>query len=349
MARSGRLSNAFVVSVTTIIASALVVYPVLGAIDWQLEDSSDTRVVVYNATVPDAERLQQRAVDLVLEHRKVVDVTQVGASPIEGLAAWPDTRPDVVFLVDAYGVYLDDLPDGSEFDSRLLTDPLGDQVAADLADWIDRGTFVYGEFNILHAPTPAEVSEQFQALFRVDATGWVGRWFEDLSDVGPSIRILGDGEWPNGEGLILVSGPVGDRDRSPALIVLRDDDLSGGPPRLSGVTLDGSDIDGVPVTDWFAVIEPDDMTEVALWLELPVSSSAAESLAAAGIPSRLPLLVADERSAYFAANVSRTSAQFPMRRISGALALLRALPQSNDAALFYRATAPTLDWILDSR
>lgn len=99
--------------------------------------------------------------------------------------------------------------------------------------------------------------------------------------------------------------------------------------------------------DWFSLITPADSADVLMWLDLPITGSTADALEARGIPSRTPLLVATERSAYFAANMSRTSAEFPMRAISGSLEVLRSLPQSDDAASFYRVTAPTLTWIID--
>lgn len=349
MARSGRIANVVVVTFTVIAALALVVYPVVGAIDWQLADSDDATVLVYNTTVPDEDRLQQRAVDLVLDHRKVEDILTVGA--VAGgldIGAWPDQSPDVVFLIDAYGVYLDDIPGIGRANVGLLTQPLGDPVAPDLERWVTEGTFVYAEFNVLHAPTPADVSERFQSLFGIDATGWVGRWFENLSEVSPAIRALSTGPWPEGDaGLIFVGGPVGTRTLEPQLIVLTEDELGSGVPVISGRTPDGRELVTTPMLDWFSLIETADSADVLMWLELPVEgSAAAEDLGDLGIPSRMPLLVMGDRTAYFAANMSRTSAEFPTRRISGALDVMRLLPQTDDAASFYRVTAPTMDWIL---
>lgn len=349
MARSGRAANIALLAVAAVVGAALVAYPVVGAISWRLAEPSEQTVVVYNTTVPDEERLQQRAVDLVLEYRKLTRVRFVGAAPggID-IGAWPTEPPDIVFLVDAYGVYLEDLPGIGRANVGLLTQPLGDPVAPDLETWLEQGTFVYGEFNILHAPTPPDISERFQDLFGVDATGWVGRWYDDLSDAGTAIRQLHDGPWPEGEeGLVLVSDSVGTTQRVPELVLLTGADVSGGPPTISGRSFDGRELVRVPMLDWFSLITPADSADVLMWLDLPITGSTADALEARGIPSRTPLLVATERSAYFAANMSRTSAEFPMRAISGSLEVLRSLPQSDDAASFYRVTAPTLTWIID--
>lgn len=352
MARPVRIRNVAILAAAAVATGVLVVYPVAGAITWQLTDLNPIDVLVYNTTVPTEDRLQQRAVDYVLEHLRVQEPRFVGAAP-GGLdiGLWPETPPDVVFLVDAYGVYLDDVSlEPGAAGTTLLTRPLGDPVAPDLEEWVLDGTFVYAEFNVLHQPTPADVSERFQALFGIDATGWVGHWYSDLDAVGANLRLLATGPFPaEGPGLVLVSQTVGDRLNEPRVMVISGSDLADGPPSISGFTPDGREVDGAPMLDWFAVVVPVDTAEVTMWLDLPVAPSAADALAALGIPSRTPILVLGDNTAYFAGNMSRTAAEFPLRRISGSLDLMRRLPQADEAAGFYRVTAPTIRWILESR
>lgn len=352
MARPGRAANAALLLAAAVAAMALVVYPVAGAIAWQLADPNPIDVVVYNTTVPTEERLQQRAVDLVLEHLKVEEPRFVGAAPgALDIGQWPETAPDVVFLVDAYGVYLDDVSLGSDAEgTTLLTRPLGDPVAPDLEAWVGQGTFVYAEFNVLHQPTPPDVSERFQDMFGIDATGWVGRWYSDVDEVGDNLRVLAGDVWPSeGPGLVLVSQSVGDRVNEPRVLVITGPDLTGGPPVITGSGADGGGLVSTPMLDWFSLIIPADPADATMWLDLPIDQSVADALAGLGINARTPMLILGDNTAYFAGNMSRTAAAFPTRGIFGALEVMRRLPQSDEAASFYRVTGPTLQWIVEGR
>ena len=351
MARSGRAANAVLLTVAGLAALALVVYPVVGAIAWQLAEPVTLDAVVYNTTVPTEERRQQRAVDLVLEHLKVEDTRFVGAAPGGvDIGRWPESAPDIVFLVDAYGVYLDDVTSDAEAaGTTLLTRPLGDPVAPDLESWRREGTFVYGEFNILHPPTPPDVSERLQDLFGIDATGWVGHWYPDLDQAGANLRALAGDAWPSsGPGLVLVSDSVGDRVNEPQVVVVAGSDLIDGPPMITGNTPDGTELASTPMLDWFSLVIPAETADVTMWLDLPIAPSAADALAGLGISSRTPLFILGDNTAYFAGNMSRTAAAFPTRGVAGALDLMRRLPQSDEAAAFYRVTAPTLRWIVET-
>ena len=349
--RRASITNVLILVLATAVSAALIGYPVVAAVAWWQADSRAGDVLVYNTTVPTEERRQQRAIDLVLEHLKLESVRFIGAEPGGfDVGAWPTSPPDTVFMIDAYGVYLDDLsldPEASA--TTLLTRPLGDPVAPDLEQWIEDGTFVYAEFNVLHAPTPPATSERFQDLFGIDATGWVGHWYSDLSEVGDNLRALAGDAWPagSGPGLVLVSQSVGDIVVPSQVIVVGGDDLAMGPPMITGTTPDGREIPPTPFLDWFSLIVPADAADVVMWLDLPIEPSAADALAGLGIAAQAPLLILGDRTAYFAGNMSRTAAEFPTRRLAGALEIMRSFPQSAEAAAFYRVTAPTMAWVLD--
>lgn len=352
MARSGRTANGVLLVVAALAGVMLVVTPVVGAIVWQVADPKPLDIVVYNTTVPTEERRQQRAVDLVLEHLKVEGIRFVGAAPggID-IGRWPDSAPDIVFLVDAYGVYLDDVsldPDASG--TTLLTRPLGDPVAPDLESWRDQGTYIYGEFNVLHPPTAPDVSERFQDLFGIDATGWVGHWYSDLAEVGDNLQDLAGDTWPAdvGPGLVLVAQSVGDRVMEPQVVVISGSDLTDGPPMITGFTPDGRELARTPMLDWFSLVIPSDSADVTMWLDLPMTPSAADALEGVGISARTPLFITGNNTAYFAGNMSRTAASFPTRGVAGALDVMQRLPQSDQAASFYRVTAPTFRWIVET-
>ena len=224
-----------------------------------------------------------------------------------------------------------------------------DPVAPDLEAWLEEGTFVYAEFNVLHPPTPPDVSERFQSLLSIDAVGWVGRWFPDVSQAGDAIKRIAGENWPEGDGpaLVLISQPVGTVVAPEQAIVIGGDDLVAGPPMITGRTIDGRELRPTPMLDWFSLIQPAESADVVMWLDLPITRSAADALTGLGISAQTPLLVLGDRTAYFAGNMSRTAAAFPTRRLAGALDLMQRLPQSDEAASFYRVTAPVMRWVIE--
>lgn len=344
-------TNTVVLGLAITVALMLVGYPVVGAIVWWRTPARSADVIVYNTTNPTDDLSQQRAIDLVVEHLKIEGTRFVGADP-GGLdvGRWPSQAPDAVFLVDAYGVYLDDVSlDPGAAGTTLLTRPLGDPVAPDLEAWSQAGTFVYGEFNILHPPTPPDVSERFQALFGVDALGWVGRWYADLAEVGENLQRLSREPWPTGgqPGLVLVAQSVGTVSQPEQIVVITGDDLGEGPPMITGTGIDGRPIRPTPMLDWFSLMESTESADVAMWLDLPINRSAADALTGLGVTARTPMLIIGDNTAYFAGNVSRTGAAFPTRRLAWSLDVMRLLPQSDQAAGFYRVVGPTMRWILE--
>ena len=104
----------------------------------------DLDLLVYDSTVFESDRRQHNGVGLMMTYLKVPfdnATDYVGSSP-GGLpfGTWPAERPDLVMLVDAYGVYVNDQADldrqkayhrqcmGCHIDTRKAGDASGPEL-----------------------------------------------------------------------------------------------------------------------------------------------------------------------------------------------------------------------------
>ena len=349
--RSG-WTNRFFLLLALVVGITIAGLPFSGWVAWMVAPDRPLDLLVYDSTVFTDERRQHNAVGLMMTYLKVPfdgDVDYVGTEP-GGLpfGAWPETQPELVLLVDAYGVYVNDEADIDENGEILISDTFPERFADDVAEWGSAGSIMMAEFNMMHEPTDAATSEILQDVFGIDATGWTGRAFEDLQDASDRLKELHYREWDyEGPGIILVGASAGDRAVDPVVEVLLPEHLGADAPRITGDVLNrGREID-ISYFSWFALISADVSADTELWLELPVNDRGAALLEERGVPQRSPFLVWTDNTVYAAGNVATTPAAFPARRIRGALPVLERIPASASAQMFYLVYAPLLERLVE--
>ena len=347
--RTERATHVVILTVVVSILLPLLLWPGVASLIWWLQPASGLDIVVYDQTVPDASFLEHASLGLALEYQKVPFSTEesfIGAAPGGApQGVWPGEAPDLVMLVDAYGVYLDEAGKVSDEGTRRITDVLGQGDAVRVANWAATGTVVYGEFNILGEPTPSPASQQLQDLFGVEQTGWAGRSFDDLSAVPDRLVELAGGTWDySGRGIVLLAPRSG----GATVVVLTSNELDKPFPVVEGV-LPGHDRSvSSRVDGWFEVIAAQPWVEVSMAMRLPVSDSGRTLLDAYGIPTEWPFLVQNGKSLYLAADASENSIEFPLRKMSGSAALMRVLPHSAQTEFFYRVYVPIVQWLVET-
>jgi hypothetical protein len=327
----------------------LLLWPAVASVVWWLGSASDLNIVVYDQTVPDASYLEHASLGLVLEYEKVpfsADDSFVGSAP-GGVphGTWPSEAPDLVMLVDAYGVYLDGAGQVSDQGTNRLTDALEVEDTDRVIDWAAQGTFVYGEFNILGEPTGSEASQRLQGLFGVEPTGWAGRVFDDLSSVPDRLVVLAGGTWDHtGAGIVLLA-PGSER---ASVVVLSAAELDDRLPVVEGNLPGAGRSTEARVGGWFEVVAVRPGAKADMWMRLPVTDSGRSLLDRHGIPPEWPFLVRSENSLYLAADASENSVEFPLRNMTGAATVMRVLPHSAQTEFFYRVYLPVVQWLIET-
>ncbi len=345
-----RAERAAHVTLSTLVVGVLVpvlLWPAVASLVWWLGSPSPVSVFVYDQTVADASYVEHASLGLALEYEKVAfrtDDTYLGAAPGgEPHGEWPASTPDLVMLVDAYGVYLDAEGNVHEEGTNRVTERLEATDAERVAGWVEDGSVLYGEFNILSEPTSPGASETLQHLFGVRRTGWAGRPFEELAEVPDRLQALAGGSWEwTGPGIVLVSdGP------SPARLLVLDEAMLAGTDLSVDGRLPESDREVTSeMTGWFEIVAAETTATVDLWFRLPVNELGRRRLDAHGVPERAPLVVRQGRSLYLAADASENHVDFPLRRMAGSPALLAVLPQNVEARFFYRLYLPIVQWLV---
>lgn len=347
--RTERATHIVILTVVLSLLLPLLLWPGLASLIWWLRDDREVGILVYDQTVPDASFIEHASLGLALEYLKVQFDTEdsfIGAAPGGApQGAWPSTAPDLAMLVDAYGVYLDDSGKVSDEGTRRITDALGTGDADRVVNWSGAGTVVYGEFNILGEPTASPASRQLQGLFGVELTGWAGRSFDDLAAVPDRLVDLAGGAWDHtGRGIVLLAPRVG----GARVVVLTSDHLEKSFPVVDGQLPGSARSVSARVDGWFEVITARPETKVHMSMELAVTDAGGSLLEQHGIPTEWPFLVQHGKSLYLAADASENSIEFPLRKMSGAAALMRALPQSAQSEFFYRVYVPVVQWLVET-
>lgn len=281
-----------------IVAFVLVVIAiVLGG--WQLKKPTSLNVTIVDRTVPTDDYAEHAGLTWLLGAQKYVkeDDTKytlqdyVGyhpekKQPIEKLPTnYDDT--DVVYLADTYGVYEEnetgDKP--KKIDGGLT-----------IEEWNamfkrldrDKPVTLITEFNTLAIPTDDKVRAHMSSVLGVQPSGWIGRYFTDLSFDNPDVpqwlkNQYKDKKWPySGKGYLIVN------EQQEKSFVLDEKDVDG------TLTLSFTDAgkeqfgltDSVPYRKWFEIVEEESSKNVLAYYDWDVQSSGKKKLRKYGVPEK---------------------------------------------------------------
>jgi hypothetical protein len=278
-------------------------------------------VVVLDKTVPFQTRIEHRSLYWLLGHLKIVDADwraydrdedYLGAfpGPVPGdrprktidLDAASARRAHLLYLVDTYGVYEEDLASGPEMKAALERSPkvyggLEPDEAEAVAAAIEAGRTVLAEFNTLASPTGRAARERMEDLLGVRWTRWIGRYFDRLEneqEVPEWLRDNYEREWGRGWDFT-----------GAGWVLLRDDSACevlkvGREVDPLGLTLErerpvdpllARAHDGVAYPFWFDVVEARPGARTIASYRWHVTAQGRQRLEARGLPARFPAVV----------------------------------------------------------
>lgn len=344
------------------------------------------RVVVVDKTVPFRNWLEHRSLYWLMEHLGAVrpdgvpyDVASdyLGAHPPEKPGDPPERTDDLtdghlrgadlLYFVDTYGVYEEDLASGERMEAALERSPrlYGGTAPAEAEAaraFVERGGTAIAEFNSLGSPTEPEARGAMEELFGVRWTHWIGRYFphlEDRDEVPGWLRRVYEAEWKvpwefDGPGYVLTRD-----DRF--VEVLRVGDESG----LIGLTIEidapGDPVlrdarSGVPYPYWFDVVEADVRAEVLASFRWSLKAQGQERLRVRGLPVRFPAVVRTHRpdpagtTYYFGGDFADNPLREGRVPFAGYLRFRRFIEGAklapSEEAFFWRLYAPMMGAIL---
>jgi hypothetical protein len=281
---------------------------------WQFSDSRELDVAVLDNTVPDTSYREHKGLFWVLNNQKYVesDGSRYGSPedyygfvPLEDyqyeIQELPDPiDADLVYIADSYGVYEREFygenPEGAR--SELIYGGMASGELDKIEQAVGASTPLVAEFNTFGSPTTTSVKERLYDLLGVRWTGWIGRYFFDLTEgvevpqwaVENHERQYGR-EWTfKGPGVLFAD----ETDR--IVVLVEGTDIAGGVCEIM-FTDAGTERFGISDTVrynyWFDIIELDDASSLARF-SLALTDLGITKLSAFDIPAEFPAVTRHE-------------------------------------------------------
>nr|WP_299743289.1 hypothetical protein [uncultured Rossellomorea sp.] len=279
---------------------------------WQVKKEKDLDLLVIDKTVPDTTYREHKGLMWLLNQQKYVQTNgdrydlkkdYVGFVPnknqtfdIKNIPPSTD-RYDAVYIADTYGVYEEEFHNENVSGKRSskLYGGLTDQDMEVLRDMaMNDGKTLIAEFNSMAQPTEEATRKKFYSLFNLEWSGWIGRYFPELtnSEVPEWVRDnyekqYGESYQFTGPGYVLVD----EKDR---LVVLDKDDI-GKKGVVFSTTPQGEEFIGEEISTaysyWFDIVEAINPDEVMANYTLSLSESGKDTMKALNLPVTFPAVV----------------------------------------------------------
>ncbi|RYG40898.1 MAG: hypothetical protein EOO01_26345 [Chitinophagaceae bacterium] len=233
------------------------------------------------------------------------------------------------YFTDTYGVFSNEWYTGKNITERsgIVYGGMSIEDIRFLTKMKEKHKLIITEFNSIGSPTAPEIRQQFESLFDMKWSGWIGRYFETfdttLNKELPRWLInnylaQNNNQWPfTKPGVALVS------DKDEVVILEEKTHLENALPHIVTSSKAQSEY-GLPAnikySFWFDVVMPDTaINEVAATFKLDVNAAGQQLLAKRGIPTSFPAVIqhkgSDYQFYYFCADfcdnpVSLTSSYF---------------------------------------
>ena len=340
-------------------------------------ESTPMNIWIVDKTVPNTEYREHTGLLWMLNSRKITsDKTDalfeyqkdyfgffpinIDTFEIKELPA--DTEyPDLIYLADTYGVYKDDYfqenTEGTR--SELIHGGLQSEEVVIIKENLGTGNTIIGEFNTASAPTNTLNRDQLGEIFRMNWTGWSGRYFKDLSKgievpvwAVKSYEEQNNEEWNyTGEGFILVS------DQDEIIVFEKKKDFGN---EYVYIAFDEKYYDefgikgDIPYDYWFEFTIPDMSAEVLASFTFDVTEEGAEKLEALGLASTFPAVIRNANTQYtayyFAGDFADGVITYKWWNFAGFSKIKKILPmgdRGDNSKFFWRCYAPMMNKIID--
>ncbi|MBF0709309.1 hypothetical protein IQ283_22190, partial [Alkalihalobacillus hwajinpoensis] len=176
----------------------ILMFPVLY---WYMGDETRKDVFIIDKTIPDETYREHKGLTWVLNHEKWVKGDGTPYSEVEDytgfrpedekdytIDSFPETLvgQDLIYLADSYGVYEEEwFGKESEGDrSDIIYGGMKQEEVSLISEAVQQGSTFVAEFNAFGSPTDDKAREGLYSILNLEWSGWIGRYFDDLSADG---------------------------------------------------------------------------------------------------------------------------------------------------------------------
>lgn len=279
---------------------------------WALKESKPLNVLILDKTVPDKTYREHKGLVWILNNAKYLNSKNEpysiqddyfgfipkdnGQFAIRELPKQLD-KYDVIYLVDQYGVYEEEFYGENQLGKRSERLYGGlelaelEQIENSLFE--EKGKTLIAEFNTFASPTTNDVQMKISNLLNVKWTGWIGRYFPNLSSAEVPVWVKEQyaEEWNfDGPGLVFVN-------EDDYVYVVEEKDLThqGVPIHFTknGESYFKENLNSV-YPYWFDIVDANNDNEVLANFHLPINEKVNEELSELGIPETFPAITHHE-------------------------------------------------------
>lgn len=285
---------------------------------WYSQDSKPLEVLIIDKTVPDQTFREHKGLVWVLNNLKYTKSNKQPYSPNKDYYGFkPEGKDDykidelpenldsyqVIYLADQYGVYKEEFDNKNQLGKRSekIHGGLTIEETVKIENTLLAGNkTLIAEFNTFASPTESRAKDKISNLINVSWSGWIGRFFSDLSSDEVPVWVKENYERTNekwsfkGRGIVLV-------DQNDFIVVLESKDLAddGALFRFNDKGKKRFNLaNEITYQYWFDIVEARNEDEVLAKYQLPVKKSGLEKLGNYGIPVEFPAVIHHQNRKY---------------------------------------------------
>lgn len=208
----------------------LVLLPVWMSLAWYLSPKKKLVIAIVDKTVLTNQGQEHVSLNWILTHEKYskndhdlyrIDRDYFGFFPgkdekytLKGLERLTDQQlsqlsndAEVAYITDTYGIFKNEwFKKGSALErSGVVYGGLSNQDVSFIKKMRDKHKLVITEFNCLGSPTDSSIRKNFETLFGIRWSGWIGRYFDSFDTTTnkelpkwliKNYRLQHNGSWP---------------------------------------------------------------------------------------------------------------------------------------------------------
>ncbi len=194
--------------------AGIIFSPILSYFHWVLKPKKTIDIIIIDKTVANKQKNEHASFNWLLHNLKIVrknnralysiddyygffpqkneeffvsDFEKLGPEELGKILK----KNQMIYITDSYGVYNNEWYQHKLISERsgLLYGGLTNMEVNILKQYKESKKLIISEFNSIGSPTPKEVRNNFEKLFNLKWTGWVGRYFDNLSEANTELPL----------------------------------------------------------------------------------------------------------------------------------------------------------------